>query len=481
MPYLGLLRQRGPFHETKEDIRHVYEKDTNWVGGGVPVGGSVHAGHGFWSSTMNPADKSPMLYVLPKGEPVPIVVPQPFTFQTKGRMGARMQVVAQTRPNPNGDPKQTTVFDDGGIRRSQVPVAVEHVFMQPVQEPITDAPTTVAMDVEGVVQGAVQSQASITESTIKIAKALTKSTFRPARTAAELEQEELDNIVANYDPSTRKISDPAQTSTPPATTSFAMPGGWPDTAIPRVKPMGISKKRKTQLAKLPPNAGANINEANDVTSVVDVMNPTRESKTGLAEHNPETLKKIAPTAKLDSPWGDDILEKLNQKTAEFDGKFHNQFTAKSNSYRINIVDHSALGPYDKYSTARKSKRGGDVFGEMQEDAPTDARRASLPEPVWHGKRTPSDTRPKQKFVKGVPKYVNPGTFNPEKVVTFKPKPAARKPSLSNLPALQRKRQGSVQLGPEEVKATRTGKRPASLTKALNKAKAPTRKSARQAK
>ncbi|HEY5138718.1 MAG TPA: hypothetical protein VIJ25_05290, partial [Methylococcales bacterium] len=81
MPYLGILRQRGPFKETAQDIRHVNEKDTKWEGGWVGVGGSLHVGHGNWLSSINPPDNAPRVYILPKGEPAPIVVPEKAVLQ----------------------------------------------------------------------------------------------------------------------------------------------------------------------------------------------------------------------------------------------------------------------------------------------------------------------------------------------------------------------------------------------------------------
>lgn len=45
----GLVRQFGP----SKDLPYV-RRNPNWKGGGVPRGGTEHAGHAYWTSTMNP-------------------------------------------------------------------------------------------------------------------------------------------------------------------------------------------------------------------------------------------------------------------------------------------------------------------------------------------------------------------------------------------------------------------------------------------
>lgn len=53
-PFWGLVQQRGPWHQTANDVRQARMKDVDWVGGGVPTGGRAHAGNGLWRSVINP-------------------------------------------------------------------------------------------------------------------------------------------------------------------------------------------------------------------------------------------------------------------------------------------------------------------------------------------------------------------------------------------------------------------------------------------
>lgn len=53
-PFYGLVQQRGPWTETASDRRNLKMKSMNWQGGGVGTGGTAHAGHAGWQSTINP-------------------------------------------------------------------------------------------------------------------------------------------------------------------------------------------------------------------------------------------------------------------------------------------------------------------------------------------------------------------------------------------------------------------------------------------
>ena len=118
MTYLGLLRQRGPFKETKRDLAHVYEKDVNWQGGGVPVGGSLHAGHGYWSSSMDLPSFAPNLYILPPGEPIVSRV-DPFIQVDTGGNQLRLE---QLRRKENG------IIVGGSTYNSNDRVTVNNIF-----------------------------------------------------------------------------------------------------------------------------------------------------------------------------------------------------------------------------------------------------------------------------------------------------------------------------------------------------------------
>jgi len=68
--YWGLVQQRGPWAETAIDLDRLKESRTYKLGGGVPDGGTEHAGHAYWSSTMNP---NPQFQNLPP-------MPNPSTY-----------------------------------------------------------------------------------------------------------------------------------------------------------------------------------------------------------------------------------------------------------------------------------------------------------------------------------------------------------------------------------------------------------------
>lgn len=52
--YWGLVQQRGPWDETPIDKERLKQSKIYKIGGGVPDGGTEHAGHGIWSTTINP-------------------------------------------------------------------------------------------------------------------------------------------------------------------------------------------------------------------------------------------------------------------------------------------------------------------------------------------------------------------------------------------------------------------------------------------
>jgi hypothetical protein len=52
--YWGLVQQRGPWDETPIDRARLRESKIYKLGGGVPDGGTEHAGHSIWSTTINP-------------------------------------------------------------------------------------------------------------------------------------------------------------------------------------------------------------------------------------------------------------------------------------------------------------------------------------------------------------------------------------------------------------------------------------------
>jgi hypothetical protein len=52
--YWGLVQQRGPWEETAIDIQRLKNSKTVRLGGGVDDGGTVHAGHGQWRTSITP-------------------------------------------------------------------------------------------------------------------------------------------------------------------------------------------------------------------------------------------------------------------------------------------------------------------------------------------------------------------------------------------------------------------------------------------
>lgn len=85
----GLTSQLGPFKTNRNDYP---KKSKLGRGGGVPAGGSLHAGHGNWKQTMNPKTLKASPFALEPSQYASIVVPsrdqrQPsagrFSTQTK--------------------------------------------------------------------------------------------------------------------------------------------------------------------------------------------------------------------------------------------------------------------------------------------------------------------------------------------------------------------------------------------------------------
>jgi len=68
--FWGLVAQRGPWDETPIDKERLKQSKIYKIGGGVPDGGTEHAGHGIWSTTINP---NPQFNNLPP-------MPSPSTY-----------------------------------------------------------------------------------------------------------------------------------------------------------------------------------------------------------------------------------------------------------------------------------------------------------------------------------------------------------------------------------------------------------------
>ena len=79
-PFYGLTIQRGNWKTTPIDVKRINEtlKPTGWVGGGLGVGGTEHAGHDLWKSISTPKTNNPLYGIKPaptyKNVSVPHVV-----------------------------------------------------------------------------------------------------------------------------------------------------------------------------------------------------------------------------------------------------------------------------------------------------------------------------------------------------------------------------------------------------------------------
>lgn len=118
-PYWGLTQQRGPWKETRQDLKNLSNKDVVWRGGGVGAGGTTHAGHGNWFQEMNP--KSASSDQPEKGLPTPSAWSLPSvvigSFKDTGTIKNR-GVKGRKRTSVPYASRVNTASDTSGIRPS---------------------------------------------------------------------------------------------------------------------------------------------------------------------------------------------------------------------------------------------------------------------------------------------------------------------------------------------------------------------------
>ena len=64
-PFWGLTQQKGPWRTTPLDVQRARETEPNWQGGSVGKGGTQHAGHDRWQSSINPKAAPPVGPIQP--------------------------------------------------------------------------------------------------------------------------------------------------------------------------------------------------------------------------------------------------------------------------------------------------------------------------------------------------------------------------------------------------------------------------------
>jgi hypothetical protein len=499
--YYGLLRQRGPFRETKQDLKHVFEKDKDWMGGGVPVGGTAHIGHAFWESTMNPAQKAPAFYTLPSGERIVGRLPR-FIEHKSNKYGNIISTSVGTLKRDQT--ANELIPDNNGGRMHNGKIQVRDIFYDAAN---TFSDEVVQMDLEIPALGNVAANqflplqsadelsrqevlppATLEKKVKRIGERLEKAgefSDKRGKIMTDLEMDEFTDRHGKLLPQwefnehglivpktmielepTIPSHPPLDNFAPPAYTEFDNPGG------------------------VPPSE--NFGGANDVTTVLTPANNAQGSITKKPSLRP--LPTVTdPHATITPPIGEIFKGTIGNDQAINNNEKTNKmaqiiaadpYTLPTTRSDTVIVDNRPKRvprpkPYNS-STRITGKRATETFEELQEE-----RRPSLTEIEIERKRMATKTLGGElKSTRTGIKITNPGTFHPETIVRFKPKPAAKPRDQTAiegaaLPLLRAKRKGSeLQSTP---KVTRVGKKPASLAKSLNKGKAPVRKSTRTKK
>ena len=433
--YYGLLRQRGPFRETKQDLKHVFEKDKDWMGGGVPVGGTAHIGHAFWESTMNPPQQAPAFYTLPAGERIVGRLPR-FIEHKSNKYGNIISTSVGTLKRDQT--ANELIPDNNGGRMHNGKIQVRDIFYN-ANETFSDE--VVEMDLDIPAHGNVAA-----------------NQFLPLQSADELSRQEV---------------------LPPATLEKKV-----KRIGERLEKAGSDKRVKPTIPSNPPldnfappantNAGVppseNFGGANDVTTVLTPANNAQGSITKKPSVRP--LPTVTdPHAKITPPIGEifkgtvgnDKAINNNEKTDKMAQIIAaDPYTLPTTRSDTIIVDNRPRSvprpkPYNS-STRITGKRATETFEELQEE-----RRPSLSKIEIERKRKATEP------LGGKLKSMRTGA---------KPRAQAAIEGAA-LPLLRAKRKGSVLESTPKV--TRVGKKPASLAKSLNKEKAPVRKSTRTKK
>lgn len=87
--YWGLVQQIGPWPANKRDMANSLNKGSIGIGGGVPGGGTKHAGHADWYSRATPAYRSS-----------PIPAPPPMSRHTQNVIVAKQFPKFVRQPMP---------------------------------------------------------------------------------------------------------------------------------------------------------------------------------------------------------------------------------------------------------------------------------------------------------------------------------------------------------------------------------------------
>lgn len=114
MAYWGLVQQRGPWRETRSDLKHLKDVSPVWKGGGVPAGGLPHAGHGNWLQSMGPLDQAGPYPYPPLPKPSSWAVRTPLITRGVAPPGHR-------RGRGRGIPIPSAGGSAGGNAGGQVP------------------------------------------------------------------------------------------------------------------------------------------------------------------------------------------------------------------------------------------------------------------------------------------------------------------------------------------------------------------------
>jgi hypothetical protein len=107
-------------------------------GGGVPAGGTLHAGHAYWESTITPvaaapqlypAPPEPSLYVTPTPRDLPAIVARPYKLLKGGnrKIGGPLDD-GFTRVAVVGEPGPAELYADEAMGREDITKNIEKTF-----------------------------------------------------------------------------------------------------------------------------------------------------------------------------------------------------------------------------------------------------------------------------------------------------------------------------------------------------------------
>lgn len=126
--FWGLVQQRGPWATTPQDRKNAHRKGVISIGGGIPAGGTVNAGHSIWASVTN---------LVPKPQNYPAPPPPKPSKWAMASVVLKKKSSAGRKPNLG----RQKIKGVRGITGRGSAAAEQTKITQPTSQPFINVPT----------------------------------------------------------------------------------------------------------------------------------------------------------------------------------------------------------------------------------------------------------------------------------------------------------------------------------------------------